>query len=238
MNIVIDFGNSSAKVGIFVQDKLTQRLSYTTADELRQFLQTTGVDNLLVSSVKANAGDIISWSQAKRKFILETSLPLPINVRYDTPQTLGVDRIAGVCGARFLYPDQNALVIDAGTCVTYDFIDTNGNFIGGGISPGLQMRFQAMHTLTAKLPLVKPVANPTLVGSGTEQCMQSGGVLGLVDEIDGIISRYQSRYPGLRVILCGGDGPFFENQLKASIFACPELVLLGLNSILSHNVSL
>jgi type III pantothenate kinase len=238
MNIVVDYGNSSVKLGIFKQDELISKQSYSSASDLQNFLQNNLAQNFLVSSVKANAEEIMTWTDAKKKFILEPGLPLPIKIQYKTPSTLGVDRIAGVCGAQKLYPSQNVLVIDAGTCITYDFIDSNGSFMGGGISPGLQMRFQAMHTFTARLPLIKPSSNPVLIGSSTEECIRSGGVLGLIDEIEGIISRYKSMYPDLRVILCGGDGPFFENQLKASIFACPELVLLGLNSILLHNVAL
>jgi len=129
------------------------------------------------------------------------------------------------------------LVIDAGTCITYDFVDANRNYQGGGISPGLNMRFRAVHTFTAKLPLVTPIKGARLIGDTTESSIQSGVVNGLLAEMEGIIRLYTEEFPGLRVILCGGDAGFFENQLKASIFASPELVLLGLNSILIHNVN-
>jgi type III pantothenate kinase len=165
-------------------------------------------------------------------------LPLPIKILYATPQTLGVDRIAGSCGALQLFPGKNTLVIDAGTCITYDFTDSSKQYYGGSISPGLKMRFQAVHTFTARLPLVSPAENPELIGNSTETSIQSGIVNGTVAEIDGIIDRYRQKYPDLQVILCGGDGPFFENKLKASIFASPDLVLIGLNSVLIHNVRL
>src|SRR5690606_13620294 len=112
---------------------------------------------------------------------------------------------------------------DAGTCITYDFTDSDRQYYGGGISPGLKMRFQAVHTFTARLPLVIPAENPELVGNSTETSIQSGIVNGILAEIDGIISRYRQKYPDLQVILCGGDAPFFENKLKASIFASPDL---------------
>jgi len=146
--------------------------------------------------------------------------------------------LAGACGAIQLFPSENNLVIDAGTCITYDFVDSGSNFLGGGISPGLMMRFQAVHTFTAKLPLVSPTADARLIGESTESSIQSGVVNGVIAEIEGIIRRYEEKFPGLRVILCGGDAGFFENQLKASIFAIPDLVLIGLNSILIHNVNL
>jgi type III pantothenate kinase len=164
-------------------------------------------------------------------------VPLPVVNLYATPLTLGVDRLAGVCGAQQIFPLQHCLVIDAGTCITYDFLDKEGKYYGGGISPGLKMRFQAVHTFTAKLPLVTPKGHVPLIGNSTESCIQSGVVNGVLAELDGIIDQYGKKFEGLRVILCGGDAMFFENQLKASIFASPELVLIGLNSILNYNVN-
>jgi len=239
MNLVVDSGNSAAKVAIFDQSKLSEKFTFTSETDLQLFLRTTKAENLIVSSVNANAQQICDWAiNAKQKFVLTHKLPLPITILYSTPNTLGVDRIAGACGALQLFPGYNSLVIDAGTCITYDFTDEKGNYHGGGISPGLMMRFKAVHTFTAKLPLVTPMDSPELIGNSTESSIQSGIVLGMMGEIETIIVRYQAKYPHLKVILCGGDGPFFENKLKASIFASPDLVLIGLNSILSHNVRL
>lgn len=238
MNLVIDYGNSAAKVGIFDHQNLMQKLTFATADDLRNFLVSSDAENILISSVKEDSDLVLSWaSRAKNKFRLDYNFPLPITNRYATPRTLGVDRLAGVCGAREIFPLQHCLVIDAGTCITYDFIDKDGNFLGGGISPGLNMRFKAVHNFTARLPLVTAKGNVPLIGDSTESCIQSGVVNGLLEEIDGIIRQYQHKFEGLRVILCGGDSRFFENQLKASIFASPELVLIGLNSILNYNVT-
>ena len=239
MNVVVDYGNTQAKVAIFDNQNLIEKHAFSSREDLQQFLKLSTAGHFIISSVNADASAISEWvTSAAYKLVLTHATPLPISNQYSTPQTLGVDRIAGACGAFQLFPDQNTLVIDVGTCITYDFTDKGGNFLGGGISPGLNMRFQAMHTFTAKLPLVKPAEDSLLIGTGTESSMQSGVLYGMVGEIEGIIGRYQAKYHGVQVILCGGDAPFFENKLKASIFACPNLVLIGLNSILLHNVAL
>lgn len=236
MNLVVDAGNSSAKVAIFDQHRLLEKYVFTQSQELENFIRTSSAQNILVSSVSTPPDTILQWSHAHHKFVLAHTLQLPIINRYATPQTLGVDRLAGSCGAVQLFPDRNTLVIDTGTCITYDFTDAGKNYYGGGISPGLAMRFQAVHTFTARLPLVKPGEDIPLIGNSTESCIQSGIVNGTIAEMEGIIARYRQKYPDLQVILCGGDAAFFENQLKATIFASPDLVLLGLNSVLIHNV--
>jgi type III pantothenate kinase len=238
MNLVIDYGNSSAKVGIFDHHELVRKEVFTEPGLLKNFLENFSADYIIVSSVTTDASLVCSWAkQVKEKYILTHTLPLPIKNGYATPLTLGVDRIAGVCGARQHFPNRNSLVIDLGTCVTYDFIDSEGVFLGGGISPGLSMRFEAVHTFTAKLPLVQVVEDASLIGNSTETCIQSGVLNGMIEELNGIIGRYQEKFQGLQVILCGGDARFFENKVKGSIFALPELVLSGLNSILIYNVN-
>ena len=237
MNIVVDYGNSSAKVGLFTEDKLTKQYNFRASEELKNFLENFSADNFIISSVTKDSDQVSAWAtRVKRKFILNPKLPLPVKINYATPDTLGVDRIAGVCGAQYMFPNTNALVIDAGTCITFDFLDNHGNFLGGGISPGLAMRFHAVHNFTARLPLVTSIENPPLIGDSTETCIQSGVINGITAELNGIIGLYKQKFEGLRVILSGGDTRFFENKLKGSIFAVPELVLSGLNSILIHNV--
>lgn len=239
MNLVVDSGNSAAKVGIFDDQKLIEKLTFPALDGLRHFMQDVAIDNLIISSVKADETLISSWgSKAKNIYVLSKGLPLPVKNLYKTPETLGMDRLAAVCGAHHLFPQSPCLVIDAGTCITYDFKDEGGHYHGGSISPGLNMRFKAVHTFTAKLPLLTPKSAVKLIGDTTEGAIQSGVVNGLLMEIEGVIRQYQEYFPELHVILCGGDAGFFENQLKASIFASPELVLIGLNSILIHNVHL
>jgi type III pantothenate kinase len=136
MNLVIDCGNSAAKVGIFEGYELKKRLVLPTDSELQMFLKNADYENVMISSVKGNSDLLSAWAMhAKKKFILKHSLPLPVNNLYATPATLGVDRLAGVCGAQQIFPMKHCLVIDAGTCITYDFIDKEKNYLGGGISP-------------------------------------------------------------------------------------------------------
>jgi type III pantothenate kinase len=238
MNLVVDYGNSAAKVGIFDHQNLVEKHSFSSAEALKKFLETLEIEHLIVSSVKTNPAEVTSWVRNPgKKLILDQHLPTGIKNLYRTPATLGVDRLAAVCGARQLFPLQPCLTIDAGTCITYDIIDKDGGYHGGAISPGMKMRFEALHTLTARLPLISPAAEAPLIGDSTESSIRSGVINGLVAELDGIIYQYQLKFEGLRVILCGGDALFFENKLKASIFASPELVLVGLNSILIYNVN-
>jgi type III pantothenate kinase len=239
MNLVVDIGNTTTKVALFNQQHLDEKQTFTNDLALKEFLTKCQADAVLISTVRSHAHEVSDWCHhIKQKFVLTHQLPLPIKIMYATPLTLGVDRIAGACGAQTLFPHRNVLVIDAGTCITYDFTNAQGSYLGGGISPGLYMRLNALHTFTAKLPLVKPTIKPELVGNTTETSIQSGVVNGTTAEIDGIISAYQQKYPDLQVILCGGDTSFFENRLKASIFASPDLVLFGLNSVLIHNVGI
>jgi len=238
MNVIVDYGNSFAKVGIFQHHTLTAKMLFTKPEELEKFIKNFSGQSIIISSVNKDATDIASWAtHFKSIFILNEHLPLPITNNYATPHSLGMDRIAAVCGAHTHFADKNCLVIDAGSCITYDFISSAAAYYGGAISPGMQMRFQALHTFTARLPLTEPVENPELIGDSTQRCIQSGVIIGIVEEIEGIIRRYEEKFGKLHVILCGGDSPFFENKLKASIFAIPELVLSGLNSILIYNVN-
>ncbi|HWA36135.1 MAG TPA: type III pantothenate kinase [Cyclobacteriaceae bacterium] len=239
MNIVIDNGNTRSKVGIFEKDVLIRKEIFGSMKELRAFLKGTKARNALVSSVAISDSDLSSWElNAERIFFLDHRLPLPIRNLYATPKTLGVDRLAAACGAHVLFPNTDVLVIDAGTCINYEFINRNGEYLGGAISPGLTMRFESMQQGTAKLPLGVIALDPPLTGNSTLQCLQSGVMNGAIEEVRGIVARYVSTYPGLRVILCGGDANVFENHLNPSIFVAPELVLKGLNSILLHNVAL
>jgi type III pantothenate kinase len=238
MNLVIDSGNTAIKVGVFEKNDLVDKNAFSSIEQMHAHLKDATIENILISSVKADADQIsATLGKAGKTFILNHTLPLPVKNLYSTPTTLGVDRLAGACGAQQLFPAQNCLVIDAGTCVTYDFIDKAGAYHGGGISPGLSMRFQAVHTFTAKLPLVPSKSHVALIGNSTETSIQSGVVNGMIAELEGIIHQYRAKFEDLRVILCGGDARFFENQMKASIFASPELVLIGLNSILNYNVN-
>jgi type III pantothenate kinase len=238
MNLVIDSGNTRFKAATFSNTKLEKKYSFLNSEELKDFLDHHTFHNAIASSVSLDGNEIVSWIKAPKKFLLTHLLPLPIRIRYKTPETLGVDRIAAVCGATEVFPESDALVIDAGTAITYDFIDRQGNYEGGAISPGIEMRFDALHTFTKRLPLVSKEGDSPLVGTSTETCIRSGVLNGAVAEMEGIINNYKQLYPDLGVVLCGGDSFFFENKLKPTIFAAPDLVLSGLNRILLHNAVL
>lgn len=236
MNIVIDAGNTRTKVGIFEGDKFLQKHSFTLHRELISFLEKKSFANALVSSVGMATTEIAEHVRVTNKcLLLSHTTALPVKILYETPHTLGVDRMAAVCGALALFPNRNCLVIDAGTCVTYDWLDSHANYHGGGISPGLEMRLKAMHTFTARLPMASVDSSVGLVGKSTQHSLQSGVWHGMLAEMEGIIDRYQEIDYLLQVVLCGGDAALFENKLKHTIFAAPDLVLIGLNRILLHN---
>ena len=163
-------------------------------------------------------------------------MALPIRIGYETPHTLGRDRIAAVVGAQSLRPGSNILVIDAGTAITYELLEASGLYVGGNISPGMTTRFRALHHFTQKLPLVSEPEEVLLVGVSTESAIQAGVVNGIVLEMDGYIDLLRLKYPGLLVFLTGGHSFYFERRLKNRIFADINLVLIGLNRILEYNV--
>lgn len=238
MNAAIDIGNSRVKIALFDHDKIASKHTIVGFQELFAFLVHHHFEHAIVSSVSSNPTDIMPAIHASGKKIqLSSNTRLPLRVAYDTPNTLGVDRIAAACGAATLFPNRNLVVIDMGTCITYDFVAAEGSFEGGAIAPGLRMRFAAMNQFTARLPQVEPVADPPLTGKSTVLSMQSGVMNGVLEEINGFVSRYQSQYGEVKAVACGGDLAFFENSLKPSIFVAPDLVLIGLNKILLHQLN-
>ena len=169
-------------------------------------------------------------------------MPLPINNLYKTPKTLGADRLGNLVGAHSLFQKENVLVISAGTCITYDVINSERNYYGGNITPGIDMRLKAMNTFTARLPLVKKEMTRELIGTTTKASMLTGAIKGASLEMQGFISEYKKKYPELMVILTGGDAPYFESAIsvgiadrKSKTFAVPHLLLHGLNEILLMN---
>jgi type III pantothenate kinase len=239
MNIVIDSGNTYSKAGWFENEKLLRYTTGLSFDELIRTIREEQPEHILFSSVSYTEAEFTEALQMPvRVQSLSPQTLLPISKHYDTPETLGADRIAACAGANFLFPDEDILVIDMGTCITYDLIDSSAAFQGGLISPGVRMRFKAMHSFTKRLPMVDPETGPELIGKSTRTAMLSGVMNGTLAEIEGIIQRYRHKFPELRVVICGGDVTFFESSMKPPIFAVPELVLIGLNRILTYNVSL
>jgi len=167
---------------------------------------------------------------------LNHQTPVPIRNNYLTPETLGLDRLAAAVGAQVLFPDQDLLVIDAGTAITFDLVEKNGTFAGGNISPGLQSRFRALHEFTDRLPLVEATDLCPEIGLSTEDAIRAGVIQGMIFEIDGMIGAMKKKLPEIQPILTGGDALFFERRLKSPIFVKFEITLIGLNRILEYNV--
>jgi len=243
-NLVIDIGNTLTKIAVFGQDELLQAEHYSTveAGTLLKLIDQYQVNKAIISSVKK---EIESWrSTLEGKVDLKlfnVEMTAGIRNQYKTPQTLGLDRLAAVIGATQLYPGKGSLVIDAGTAITYDWIDAGGNYFGGSISPGLNMRYKALNYYTGKLPLIAADGQfNSNYGSDTTSAMQSGVQNGIKYELTGFIESYQKNEPELNIILTGGDSIFFDTLLKNSIFAPyiknePYLVLKGLNAAIQHN---
>lgn len=203
-----------------------------------ELIQSFGVSSAIISSVNTKAEDKLKLDQLPFPVLnLTHKTTLPINLAYQSPETLGKDRMAAVVGAYHQFSNQHLLVIDAGSCVTYDFLTERKEYLGGAISPGVQMRLRSMNDFTSKLPLIswEGGERPQNIGRTTITSMLSGVVNGLIAEMNGFILNYEKQYPELKIVITGGDANFFEKELKNGIFADPNLVLKGLNEILIYN---
>ncbi|MDB5003744.1 MAG: Type pantothenate kinase [Mucilaginibacter sp.] len=238
-NLVIDIGNTFTKAAIFEQDELVYTEHYKALDKtiLDTFLTQYSVDKAIISSVKKNSEEWEAGLKQKTQLIyFNAGMTTRIHNHYRTPTTLGLDRLAAVIGANYLYPDKDNLVIDGGTCITYDWINAAGNYFGGSISPGLNMRYNALNHYTAGLPIVKQDESfDNNSGDDTETAIRSGVQNGIKFELNGFIESYAKNKQQLNIILTGGDSIFFDTLLKNSIFAPyiknePHLVLKGLNA--------
>lgn len=241
MKLIIDSGNTYIKAAVFKNKKLiySQTTDQLSTDFLKNIFHLYKINACIFSSVKKALPSAINYIKKHTRFIeLSAYTPIPIKNLYKTPETLGKDRLAGVIGAHYLFPEKAVLVIDAGTCITFDLINKKGEYYGGNISPGLNMRFNALHTFTQKLPLVSLKNMNTLIGTNTNESILTGVINGYIAEINGIIEQYINYTAELNVVLCGGDAHFLFNRLKNSIFANPEIVLIGLNEILDYNEAL
>lgn len=239
-NLVIDVGNTRVKAAIFTGDDLVQRVTWEkcSKENIAAAVANHRVENVILSVVGSPVDDETGkWLAANFRLLnLTADTPLPFRNRYATPTTLGKDRLAGVAGAYARFPGQNCLVIDAGTCITYDVLTAAGDFLGGNISPGIGLRFNALPVFTAGLPLVQPGPMDGIVGNSTESAIRNGVQLGALLEMEGLIEMIRGEWEELNVLLTGGDANFFAEKLKTLIFANPDLVLEGLNKILNYNV--
>ena len=241
MNLAIDIGNTVAKIALFGDDDEpveVVRSSNHSLDCLAMLCQKYPVERAVLAST-------IKVSKTIRRQLAKTGIPVlevnsdtpvPIINKYRTPETLGMDRLAAVVGANHIMPGKDLLVIDAGTAVTYEFIDAEGNYWGGNISPGIYTRFKAFNACCDKLPLIDREGDETEFGYSTETAIRAGVRMGMEFEMTGYINLMRKKYPNLLVFLTGGDRFSFDTNLKSIIFAERFLVLKGLNRILNYNV--
>lgn len=240
MNLIIDVGNTSIKLAIFAGGELQHKKVSTKKDFLNSLKEVSeeypNIDHCIFSSVGGVTEEEIS---AVKKFaplfILSHEARLPFTNEYETPKTLGVDRIALVSAAAVKFPEKNVLVIDAGSCITYDFLTAGNKYLGGVISPGIEMRYKAMHTFTANLPLLEAKIPKNSIGDSTNNSMHIGVIQGVVNELEGFIYTYNEKFTNLTVILTGGDAHFLRESIKNDIFANSNFLLEGLNHILEIN---
>ncbi|CAM4073956.1 type III pantothenate kinase [Flavobacterium sinopsychrotolerans] len=241
MILVIDVGNTRIKGAVFEGPILLEIFVFTKI-ELQKNIENIlknfeKVSDLVVSSV----GDVeklsfLAFENMLNVHFISNTDPFPFQNKYATPQTLGIDRMVLAAGATLQFPNQNRLVIDAGTCVTYDFIDQDNNYLGGAIAPGLRLRYESLHNYTAKLPLLALENPENLIGNSTSDSIHSGVVNGLVYEIDGFINEYRARYLNFIIILTGGDTDFLAKRLKNTIFANSNFLLESLNQTFQYKI--
>lgn len=234
MNLAVDIGNTLVKTGVFKGKELIGTKTFDTVAEL---LKNKGILKditcITVSSVTDEHEDLIMHFKAIPVHLFTKKTIIPLVNKYQSPDTLGADRILASLGAFTLFPNRNVLTIDAGTCIKYNFVNTANEFIGGAISPGLSMRLKAMNHFTSKLPVQEPDLNyDKLTGTNTEESLLSGAMIGSVCEVESFILRYKEVYNDLEIVITGGDAPYLCKQLKNRFFADAHLVLKGLNSII------
>lgn len=240
MNIVIDQGNTFAKIALFDEYILCDVHTYENLnmDIIQEILVQYNPIRGILGSVGEFDREILKFLKTKIDYFIvsNSDMHLPIEVMYKTPETLGIDRLAGVIGAKEKALGKNLLVIDVGTAITYDFLNSSGQYLGGNISPGIKIRFKSLNAYTKRLPLLDKNGDLPDIGYDTNTAIRSGVINGVLYEIDSYIFRYKQQYPDLFVFLTGGDSFYFEGKLKNSIFADNNLVLEGLNRILNYNV--
>ncbi len=240
MNIVIDQGNTQVKIAIFDGELLIEEAQFKALDQaiLDSYRSKYDLNGCILSSVRQDDFVLLEFLESVFPLFINLchTTPMPISLTYATPNTLGCDRIAACVGAESQeIAGQTALIIDAGTAITYDLLVSGSCFAGGNISPGIKMRLQALHTFTGKLPMVEAMGDTPAFGYSTETAIRSGVIQGVVHEIEGYIAEMKAENAEVLVFLTGGDSEMLANKLKYSIFVDSKLVLKGLNRILNYN---
>ena len=235
LKLLLDIGNTAIKIALADNEKLLTVASQAalTDDVLQSLTQTGKPDMAVVASVRKDRDDVKKQLQAYVKKVLfcTPAMPLPVRNLYATPGTLGFDRLAAAAGAHALFPQRDCMIIDCGTAITIDFLNRQGEFSGGNISPGLQMRFKALHCFTERLPMGAVTGSVAPVGTTTQEAIEAGVVQGIVHELDG----YIQAYPVATTIFTGGDAIYFAKRIKNPIFVVPNLNFTGLAKIADYN---
>lgn len=240
MLLAIDVGNTKIKTAVFERDRLLEKFTFDKENVVENFLKILQkfpkVKDVITSSVAKLDDSVIELINSNCTLLqVNHEFLFPFNNKYATPKTLGVDRMVLMSGAALLYKNKNVLVIDAGTCVTYDFLPADKKYFGGAISPGLNMRYKALNTFTEKLPLLENKLPKEFIGNSTNESIYSGVVNGLLFELEGFISQYSHKFQDLTVILTGGDAEFLAKSVKSTIFAHSNFLLESLNALYQYH---
>jgi type III pantothenate kinase len=234
MNLIVDIGNTSTKLAVYEgQEKLSvSRINELSCEELEKELSGFKIKRAIVSSVKKLPPFIsdLFFTNIPFVHVLSHKSRLPFKIEYETPETLGPDRIAAVAGAFNLFPGTETLIIDAGTAITFDFL-SSGIYKGGNISPGLSMRFKALNKFTGRLPLVSPADNYTFPGRNTVDAITAGVITGVTYEINEYIRTFEKKHNDFKIILTGGDSAYLKDKINYHFTYMPDIVIDGLNNI-------
>lgn len=236
MNLVIDFGNTNIKCGVFDANHLISTHIFNEEKELAAYINDHVHSQIGVCSVTHDYENLKKTvPELSQAIFLTHNTKTPLQIAYDTPHTLGMDRLAAAIGGNALFPGRPLMVIDVGTCITYDFVSERGIYEGGIISPGVELRYRSMHDYTQNLPLLHALESDVLIGKSTHDSMTSGVINGIVGEMEYHISQFMLKNADLKVIMTGGGAKLFESKIKSDIFVALEIVLVGLNCVLEYN---
>ena len=234
MLLTIDVGNSRIKVAVFEHNKQLDFFIFEANEALKNFENIfekySNLQKIILSSVGKLENELVDLIQNRFPTeIIDHKSKFPFTNLYATPETLGIDRMVLAAGATLMYPNQNRLIIDAGTCITYDFVNAENQYLGGAISPGIKIRYKSLNNYTSKLPLLTLSEDFEIIGNSTKSAIHSGVINGVIFEIEGFISQYSLKNQDLTIILTGGDAEFLAKRLKSTIFANSNFLLESLN---------
>jgi len=238
VNLVLDVGNSLLKIALFEKSELIQKFKFSEnyKRNIEDIISKYKVTHSIISNVGRIDDSIINiLKESTNLLLVSNQLKIPFKNLYKSKNTLGQDRLALVSAAAFNFPNENVLIVDVGSCITYDFKNNNNEYLGGGISPGISMRFKSLNTFTSNLPLIDFDSIYQLIGNNTKNSITSGVVNGTISEINGIIQQYREEFKNIRIILTGGDSNFLLKRIKNTIFADRNFLLIGLNKLLEDN---